>query len=103
MSTHLHKSTLHGYTHLSKNLKPRIQVSQNKFIHFCLQLDKMTGISKKGFGKIKGLPLKERCDQCINSIVFKYFDNQCPHYLNEVFKNAAESSLSLRKSYKNSA
>ena len=35
----------------------------------------------------------------VNLIVFKYFDNQCPHYLNEAFMKARESSSSLRNIY----
>ena len=46
MSTHLHTYTLHGHT-LSKNIKPRIQASQNKCNHSCLQLSKMIPIYKK--------------------------------------------------------
>ena len=70
------------YPNLSKKLKNRIQTSQNKCICFCLQLDKMSHISQKEFETINWLPIKERHNQCVNSIVFKYFDNQCPHYLN---------------------
>ena len=87
------------YPNLSKKLKNRIQTSQNKCIRFCLQLDKMSHISQKEFEAINWLPFKERYHQCVNSIAFKYFDNQCPHYLNEVFMKAPESSSSLRNSY----
>ena len=87
------------YPNLSKKLKNGIQTSQNKCIHFCLQLDKMSHISQKEFVTINWLPIKERYNQCVNSIVFKYFDNQCPHYLNEVFMKAREYSSSLRNSY----
>ena len=84
------------YPNCSKKLKNRIQTSQNKCIHFCLQLDKMSHISHKEFETINWLPIKELYNQCINSIAFKYFDNQCPHYLNEVFVKAPESGSSLR-------
>ena len=87
------------YLNLSKKLKNRIQTLQNKCIRFCLQLDKMSHISQKEFETINWLPIKERYNQCVNSIAFKYFDNQCPHYLNEVFMKAPESSSSLRNSY----
>ena len=87
------------YPNLSKKLKNRIQTSQNRCIRFCLQLDKMSHISQKEFEATNWLPFKERYKQCVNSIVFKYFDNQCPHYLNEVFMKAPESSSSLRNSY----
>ena len=35
----------------------------------------------------------------VNSVAFKYFDNQCSRYLNEVFMKAPESISSLRNSY----
>ena len=84
---------------LSNKLKDKIQTSQNKCIRFCLQLDKMSHISHKEFETINWLSIKERYSQCVNSIAFKYFDNQYPHYLNEVFLKAPESSSSLRNSY----
>ena len=59
----------------------------------------MPHISQIEFETINWLPIKERYNQCINSIAFKYFDSQCPHYLNEVFMKAPESSSSLRNSY----
>ena len=76
------------YPNLSEKLKNRIQTSQNKCILFCLQLDKMSHISQKEFETINWLPIKERYNHCVNSSAFKYFDNQCPHYLNEVFMKA---------------
>ena len=42
--------------------------------------------------------IKERYNQCVNSIVFKCFDNQCPQW-NEAFIIAQESSLSLRNNH----
>ena len=87
------------YPNLSKKLKSRIQTSQNKRIRFCLQLDKTSHISEKEFETINWLSIKERYNQCVNSIAFKYFDNQCPHYLNDVFMKAPVSSSSLRNSY----
>ena len=59
------------YPNLTKKLKIRIQTSQNKCIRFCLQLDKMTHISHKEFEILDWLPVTERFNQCINSIVFK--------------------------------
>ena len=60
---------------------------------------KMSHISQKEFEAINWLPIKEIYDQCVHSLAFKYFGNQCPHYLNEVFMNAPESNSSLRNSY----
>ena len=69
------------YPNLTKKLKNRIQTSQNKCIRFCVQLDKMTHISHKEFETLNWLPVTERFNQCINSIVFKCVNNQCPNYL----------------------
>ena len=52
----------------------------------------MSHVSHKEFGTIKWLSIKENYNQCINSIAFKYFDNQGPHYLNEIFMKAQEPS-----------
>ena len=57
------------YSNLTKKLKNRVQTSQNKCIRFCLQLDKMTHISHKEFETLSWLPVTERFNQCINSIV----------------------------------
>ena len=59
----------------------------------------MPHISQKEFETIIWLPIKERYNQRVNSIASKYFDNQCPRYLNEIFMKAPESSSSLRNSY----
>ena len=82
-----------------KKLKIKIQISQNKCIRFCLQLHKMSHISQNKYGTVSWLPIEERYEWCINSIAFKYFNNQCINYLNEVFIKAPKSSLSLRNSY----
>ena len=87
------------YPNLTKKLKIRIQTSQNKCIRFCLQLDKMTHISHKEFEILDWLPVTERFNQCINSIVFKYMNNQCPNYLNEVFQAVSESNIQTRGSF----
>ena len=87
------------YPNLTKKLKNRIQTSQNKCICFCLQLDKMTHISHKEFETLNWLPGTERFNQCINSIVFKYVNNQCPNYLNEVFQTASENNIQTRGSF----
>ena len=37
--------------------------------------------------------------QFVNAIVFKYFNEQCPNYLNEVFDVAIENNFQLRASF----
>ena len=75
-----------------KKMKNKIQITQNKCIRYCLQLDKMTHISKNEFETLNWLPVKDRFNQSINSIVFNCF---CPSCLNEVFL------ISFSKQFKN--
>ena len=87
------------YPNLTKKLKNRIQTSQNKCIRFRLQLDKTTHMSHKEFETLNWLPVTERFNQCINSIVFKYVNEQCPNYLNEVFQITPENNIQTRGSF----
>ena len=68
-------------------------------IGYCLQLDKMTYISKNKFETLNWLPVKYRFIQSINSIVFKYFTKQRYSYLNEVFELVCSNNLRTRNSY----
>ena len=80
-------------------MKDKIQITQNKCIQYCLQLDKMTHISKNEFETLTWLHVNNRFKKSINSIVFKYFTKQCPSYLNEVFELACPNNLKTRNSY----
>ena len=40
-----------------------------------------------------------RFKQCVNAIVFKYFNEQIPNYLNEVFHIAREDNFQWRGSF----
>ena len=55
-------------------------------------MDKMLSMSQKEFKTVDCLPIKKRYNQCVNFIAFNYFDKQCPHYMNEVFTKAPEST-----------
>ena len=87
------------YPNLTQKMKNKIQIKQNKCIQYCLQLDKMTHISKKEFETLNWLPIKNRFNQSIYSIVFKYFTKQCPRYLNEFFELAYLNNLKIANSY----
>ena len=69
---------------------------QNKCVCFCLQLDKMSKISHKEFKDLNWLPVFNRFEQCVVSIVFKFINDSCPHYLNEVFEFI---NISLRNNF----
>ena len=59
----------------------------------------MAHILKIEFETHDWLPVKDRFSQPVNSIVFKYFNNQCPNYLNEVFELACLNNLRTRNSF----
>ena len=64
-----------------------------------MQLDKLKHVSHEEFERLNWLPVTYRFKQCVNSMVFKYFNEQCPNYLNEVFDVATESNFQLRSSF----
>ena len=57
----------------NQKMKNKIQITQNECIPNCLQLDKMTHNSKNEIETLNWLPVKDRFNQFINSVVFKYF------------------------------
>ena len=50
-------------------------------MRFSLQLHKLKHISYKDFERLKWLSVTYRFKQCVNVIVFKYFNEQCPNSL----------------------
>ena len=60
------------YPNLSRKIKMKIQTSYSKYIGLCLQLDKMSRLSRKEFETIIWLPIKERYNQSVNCLTFKY-------------------------------
>ena len=65
----------------------------------CLQLDKLKHISNEVIECLNWLPLTYRFKQCVNSIVFIYFNEHCPNYVSEGFDVATESNFQLRSSF----
>ena len=69
---------------------------QNKYIRFYLQLDKMSTISHTEFKDFIWLPVINRFEQCVISIVFKFINGNRPFYFNEVLEFAPEGNIILR-------
>ena len=85
------------YPNLSKNQNSNFAKQMHSFL-FTVRKN-ITYISKRIWNN--WLPIKERYNQCVNSIALKYFDNQCSHYSNEVVMKAPKSSSALKNSYQN--
>ena len=61
-----------SYPKLTQKMKKKIQTTQNKCIWYSLQPYKMTHILKIEFETPDWLPVKDRFNQFVNLIVFKY-------------------------------
>ena len=84
------------FPNLSKKLRLRLQVTQNKCIKFCLQLDKMSRICVNEFLELNWLNIHDRNLQFIVSDIFKFYNNQCPDYFNDVFCPVDDNEVATR-------
>ena len=82
------------YPNLSKKLKGKLQVTKNKRIRFCLKLQSREHVSNEHFGKLNRLPI--RSQQCVTFTVFKFVQNKCPAYMNELFRSAENMRINTR-------
>ena len=98
IETHFDYACPTWYPNPTQKTKKKTQIMQNKCIRFCLRLDKMHHISLTEFRSINWLPTKERVHQCINAITFKFVNNSCSFYLNEIFEFAPHCRIKTRNS-----
>ena len=94
------------YPNLTKGLKKKLQISQNKCIRFCLFLGNREGIRYKHFAKINWLPVADRVYQFIAASVYKFFNKLAPIYMGEIFtkhenirttRSSNDSNLSISR------
>ena len=83
------------FPNLSKKLRLRLQAMQNKFIRFCLQLDKRSGIGVNEFLELNWLNVHDRYLQFIVSDISKFYNNQCPDYFDDVFCPADDNGVAM--------
>ena len=76
------------YPNLTKKLKNKLQVTQNKCIRFCLKLQCRERTLYEHFEKLNWLPINQRLKQCVISTAFQFVQFKCPAYMNKVFKTA---------------
>ena len=58
------------YQNLTKTVKEKLQITQNKCIQFCIRSDKMHHVTLTEFRSINWLATHDRVHQCINAIAF---------------------------------
>ena len=73
------------YRGLSKVLKNKLQVTQNKIIRFVLNMDSRAHVGSEVFKSLGWLPVSKRVDQIILNHVFKVKSGQSPDYMVEHF------------------
>ena len=78
---------------------PKQQVTQNKCIKFCLKLQCWEHISNEQLQKLKWLPINQRFKQCVTSTIFKFVQNKCLAYMNELFRLAENIKINTRNRY----
>ena len=84
------------FPNLSKKLRLGLQATQSKCIRFCLQLAKMSRIYVKEFLELNWFNVLDRYLEFIISDIFKFYDNQCPDYFNEVFCPVDDNGVATR-------
>lgn len=77
------------YPGLSKLLKNRLQITQNKIIRFVLKMDPRSHIGPDVFKSLGWLPVSKRVDQIILCHVFKIKSGTAPDYMNAHFVPAS--------------
>ena len=75
---HFHCGCTSWYPLLSKALKIKLQIAQNKCIPFCLEFPPRGHISLSHFRKIDWLPVEHRVELCTSTTVFKYWKGIAP-------------------------
>ena len=73
------------YPLVSKKIRKKMQATRNKYIRFSLKLNSQHRIEVKEFKEINWLLIKERVEQRVATIVFKYWKRTSPFYVNELF------------------
>ena len=68
---------------------------QNKCIRFCLQPEKMSRICVNEFLELNGRNVHDRYLQFIASDIFKFYNNHCPDYFNEVFCPVDDNGVAM--------
>jgi len=76
---------------LTKDLKSKLQVTQNKLIRFVLNLEPRSHKGNEDFININWLPVSDRVDQVTLCHGFKMHNNLAPKYMSEHFSPASNA------------
>ena len=92
-------STLRGTQVWQKIPKDKLQVTQNKCIKFCFKLKCREHISNEHFERLNWLLTNLRFKQGVATTVFKFVQNKCSAYTNEIFRSTENIRMNTRNGY----
>ena len=96
---HFDYACLAWQTNLNKKFRDKLQVTQNKCIRFCLNLENMSHIGLTEFEKINWLSVENRFIQNICATSYNYFKRNSPDFMTEIFETAHQSNIGTRSSF----
>ena len=85
---------------LKKKIKITSSTVTKRCIRFCLELDKRSNICVKELLQLNWLNFHDRYLQFIVSDIFRFQNNQCPRYFDELFCPVGENGIITRSSNK---
>ena len=87
------------YSGISKNIRDKLQTSQNKLMRVVIHLSPRTHIGANHFRELNWLPVEGRIRQLRLIMVYKSLKGQCPKYLKGYFQYVNQShSVNTRAS-----
>ena len=87
------------YTNLNKGYKDKLNIIQNKCIRFCLMKDSRSHIGYDEYVSINWLPVENRSNQIICSMIYKFFNKKSPLFMHDVFSPVSGCSGATRRSF----
>ena len=90
---HFDFACLAWYKNLKKILKKKVQITQNKCIRFCLNMENRDHIAVDEFRKINWLPTKKRFEQCLLVNIYNFFNKMAPVYYDEMYYPAVRGQI----------
>ena len=90
---HFDYSSSSWYEGLSKSLKHKLQVAQNKVVRFIKDYTPRTSVTNKVLSDLKLLNVNDRVRQLRLNHIHKVYYNKSPSYLKELFKVCRISNL----------
>ena len=82
---HFDYACVFWYPLVSKKIKKKIQVTQNKCICFYIKLNSTHHMGAKEFKQINWSPTKEKVEQRVHANIFKYWKGTLPFCVNVLF------------------